>query len=91
MRFIKTIITLIILMVFNFSVFAQAPLGGRALSTLKVDALSENQINGIKQKLKQSGISIEQIQSQVIAKGMSPEEFIKLKDRINGISGSNMA
>ena len=91
MRFIKSLITIIILLIISLTVFAQDPLGGRDLSTLKVDALSENQINGIKQKLKQSGISIEQIQSQVIAKGMSPEEFIKLKDRINGISGSNMA
>ena len=91
MRFIKTIITLIILMVFNFSVFAQDPLSGRDLSNFKTEALSENQISAIQQKLKQSGMTIDQVQSQAIAKGMPPEEFAKLKDRVNGISGIVMA
>ena len=91
MRFIKTIITLIILMVFNFSVFAQDPLSGRDLSNFKTEALSENQIAALQQKLKQSGMTIDQVQSQAIAKGMSPEEFAKLKDRVNGISGIVMA
>ena len=91
MRFIKTIITLIILMAFNFSVFAQDPLSGRDLSNFKTEALSENQIAALQQKLKQSGMTIDQVQSQAIAKGMSPEEFAKLKDRVNGISGIVMA
>ncbi len=91
MRFIKSLFTLVILLTFSFSVYAQDPLGGRDLSTLKVDALSDNQITAIQQKLKQSGMTIEQVQSQAIAKGMSPEEFAKLKDRVNGISGIVMA
>jgi protein involved in polysaccharide export with SLBB domain len=91
MRFIKSLFTLVVLLALSFSVFAQDPLGGRDLSTLKVDALSENQITAIQQKLKQSGMTIDQLQSQAIAKGMSPEEFAKLKDRVNGISGLVMA
>ena len=87
MRFIKSLFTIVILLTFSFSVYAQDPLGGRDLSTLKVDALSDNQITAIQQKLKQSGLTIDQVQSQAIAKGMSPEEFVKLKDRVNGISG----
>jgi protein involved in polysaccharide export with SLBB domain len=71
--------------------FAQDPLGGRDLSTLKVEALTDNQISAIQQKLKQSGMTIDQVQSQAIAKGMSPSEFAKLKDRVNGISGIIMA
>ena len=91
MRFIKTLLTLVILMTLSFSLYAQDPLGGRDLSTLKVDALSDNQITAIQQKLKQSGMTIDQVQSQAIAKGMSPDEFNKLKDRVNGISGIVMA
>ena len=91
MKFIKSIITFIILLTFSFSVYAQDPLGGRDLSTLKVDALSDNQITAIQQKLKQSGLTIDQVESQAIAKGMSPAEFAKLKDRVNGISGIVMA
>ena len=91
MRFIKSFFTLVILLTFSFSIYAQDPLGGRDLSTLKVDALSDNQITAIQQKLKQSGFTIEQVESQAIAKGMSPAEFAKLKDRLNGISGLVMA
>jgi len=91
MRFIKTILTLVILLTISLSVYAQDPLGGRDLSTLKVDALSDNQITLIQQKLKQSGFTIDQVESQALAKGMSPAEFAKLKDRVNGVSGIVMA
>jgi protein involved in polysaccharide export with SLBB domain len=91
MRFIKSIFTIVILLTISISIYAQDPLGGRDLSTLKVDALSENQITAIQQKLKQSGLTIDQVESQAIAKGMSPSEFAKLKDRVNGISGIVMA
>jgi protein involved in polysaccharide export with SLBB domain len=91
MKFIKSLFSLIILLTFSLSIYAQDPLGGRDLSNLKVDALSDNQITAIQQKLKQSGMTIDQVQSQAIAKGMSPDEFTKLKDRVNGISGIVMA
>ena len=91
MRFIKSLFTLVIFMTLSISMYAQDPLGGRDLSTIKVDALSDNQITAIQQKLKQSGMTIDQVESQAIAKGMSPTEFAKLKDRINGITGIVMA
>jgi len=91
MKFFKSLFTTVIFLTLSICVLAQDPLGGRDLSTLKVDALSENQITAIQQKLKQSGMTIEQVQSQAIAKGMSLEEFSKLKDRVNGISGIVMA
>ena len=91
MRFIKPFLTFAILLTFSFSVFAQDPLAGRDLSTIKVDALSDNQITAIQQKLKQSGMTIDQVEAQAIAKGMSPEEFSKLKDRVNGITGIVMS
>jgi protein involved in polysaccharide export with SLBB domain len=78
-------------MTFSFSIYAQDPLGARDLTNFKTEALSENQIAALQQKLKQSGMTIEQVQSQAIAKGMSPDEFAKLKDRVNGISGLVMA
>jgi protein involved in polysaccharide export with SLBB domain len=86
MKFIKSFFTTVILLTFSFSIYAQDPLGGRDLSNLKAESLSENQINAIQQKLKQSGMTINQIESQAISRGMSPEEFAKLKDRVNGIS-----
>jgi protein involved in polysaccharide export with SLBB domain len=91
MRFIKTIITLVILMTLSFSMYAQDPLAGRDLTNVKVDALSDNQIAAIQQKLKQSGMTIDQVEPQAIAKGMSPAEFAKLKTRVNMTSSIVMA
>jgi protein involved in polysaccharide export with SLBB domain len=91
MKPIKLLLTLIVLFSINIAVFAQDPLGGRDLTNVKVDALTDNQITAIQQKLKQSGLTIDQVESQAIAKGMSPTEFAKLKDRLNGISGIVMA
>jgi protein involved in polysaccharide export with SLBB domain len=91
MRFFKTIINVVILMTFSLTIYAQDPLSARDLSNFKADALSENQIAAIQQKLKQSGMTIDQVESQAIAKGMLPEEFAKLKDRVNGISSIVMA
>lgn len=91
MKLVKFFLSLMFLMTFQIAAFAQDPLGGRDLSTLKVEALTDNQISAIQQKLKQSGMTIDQIESQAIAKGMSPAEFAKLKDRVNGIAGIVMA
>ncbi len=79
-------------MTFSFSVFAQDPLAGRDLSPiLKLKRYLKIRLQLLQQKLKQSGMTIDQVESQAIAKGMSPEEFAKLKDRVNGISGIVMA
>jgi protein involved in polysaccharide export with SLBB domain len=91
MKLVKLFISFFLLLTFQITAFAQDPLGGRDLSTVKVEALTDNQISAIQQKLKQSGMTIDQMESQAIAKGMSPAEFAKLKDRVNGISGIVMA
>ncbi len=91
MKLVKFFLSVMLLFSFQMVAFAQDPLGGRDLSTIKVEALTDNQISTIQQKLKQSGMTIDQVASQAIAKGMSPTEFAKLKDRVNGISGIVMA
>ncbi len=91
MKLVKLFISFILLLTIQMTALAQDPLGGRDLSTVKVEALTDNQISAIQQKLKQSGMTIDQVESQAIAKGMSPAEFAKLKDRVNGISGIVMA
>jgi len=58
-------------------------LAGKDLSTIKVDALTNAEIAQIQAQLKQSGVSIEMVESQAIAKGMSPSEFAKLKARLS--------
>ncbi len=70
---------------------AQDPLAGRDLSNIKVEALTETQINQVKSELQKRGFTIEQVEAQAIAKGMPPAEFAKLKDRINNNTGIVMA
>jgi hypothetical protein len=71
MKIVKLFLSLIILFSFSLLTHAQDPLGGRDLSQVKVDALTDNQINAIQQKLKQSGMTIDQVESQAFAKGIS--------------------
>lgn len=77
-------IALFSLSIFSMSIQANAQnlLSGKDLSTIKVDALTDAEIAQIQAQLKQSGVSIDMIESQAIAKGMSPSEFAKLKARL---------
>lgn len=70
---------------------AQSLLSGKDLSTLKVDALTNAEIAQIQAQLKQSGVSIDMVESQAIAKGMSPVEFAKLKARLGTVKGGTKA
>jgi protein involved in polysaccharide export with SLBB domain len=64
-------------------------LAGKDLSTIKVDALTDAELAQIQAQLKQSGVSIEMVESQAIAKGMSPSEFAKLKARLANVKGGS--
>jgi protein involved in polysaccharide export with SLBB domain len=77
-------IALFSLSIFAISIQANAQnlLSGKDLSTIKVDALTDAEIAQIQAQLKQSGVSIDMVESQAIAKGMSPAEFAKLKARL---------
>ena len=64
---------------------AQSFLAGKDLSTIKVDALSETELAQIQQQLKSNGLTIDQVEQQAIAKGMSASEFAKLKSRLQTV------
>ena len=83
MKWIK--IALFSLSIFAMSIQSNAQnlLSGKDLSTIKVDALTESEIAQIQAQLKQAGVSIDMVESQAIAKGMSPAEFAKLKARLS--------
>ena len=89
MKWIK--IALFSLSIFAMSIQSNAQnlLSGKDLSTIKVDALTDAEIAQIQAQLKQAGVSIDMVESQAIAKGMSPAEFAKLKARLSSAkSGS---
>jgi protein involved in polysaccharide export with SLBB domain len=77
-------IALFSLSIFAMSIQANAQnlLSGKDLSTIKVDALTDAEIAQIQAQIKQAGVSIDMLESQAIAKGMSPAEFAKLKARL---------
>jgi protein involved in polysaccharide export with SLBB domain len=66
-------------------------LAGKDLTTLKVDALTDAEIEKIQAQIKKSGATIDMVESQAIAKGMSPAEFAKLKARLSGGTGIKKA
>ena len=65
---------------------SQNLLSGKDLSTLKVDALTDAEIAQIQAELKKANVSIDMVEAQAIAKGMSPSEFSKLKARLGTTS-----
>ena len=72
------------LLLFCFSIGMQAQnlLTAKDLSTFKVDALTETEIAQIQAQLQQAGVTIDQVEQQAMAKGMSPAEFSKLKAKL---------
>ena len=61
---------------------AQDLLKGTDLSTVKVDYLSDGDIAKIKMQLQNNNTTIEQLEPLVMTKGMSANEFAKLKLRL---------
>lgn len=84
---------LLLLFVANvLAVSAQNLLSGKDLTNFKADALTEAELGQIQAQLKQSGVSIDQVEQQAIAKGASPAEIAKLKARLNSMgAGANKA
>lgn len=70
---------------------AQDILKGKDLSTIKVDQLSDADIDKLKAQLNESKMTIEQAEQMALAKGMSAAEFAKLKARLNAGSQGQKA
>jgi len=79
----KSLLLLITFTLCIFSTQAQGILSQKDLTNFKADALTESDINQIQLQLKSKGVTIDQVQDQAVAKGMSLSEFTKLKARLN--------
>lgn len=77
---------LFVLLSTQYTINAQDILRSKDLTTLKVDALSDEEIGKIKQQLGQSGLTESQAEELAIQKGLPPIEAQKLKARLAGIS-----
>jgi len=88
MKLIRIVLLSIFVFTISLSSHAQSFLAGKDLSTVKVDALSETELAQIQQQLKSNGLTIDQVEQQAIAKGMSPTEFAKLKAKLQTVKAS---
>ncbi|MDN3671908.1 SLBB domain-containing protein [Flavobacterium branchiarum] len=83
-------ITAVLVLVFTFFVSinaaAQDILQSKDLSTVKVDYLSDSDINKIKSQLEAKGFTINDVEEVALSKGMSKAEFSKLKERLEQLS-----
>lgn len=82
----KKIITVIILIIALFqtnSGLAQDILKGNDLSTVRVDYLSDGDIAKIKTQLQSNNVTIDQVESTALSRGMNATEFAKLKKRLS--------
>ena len=89
-----TIYLCFFIFLFTGSVLAQDILSGSDLSAINVDQLSDQQIAQLQEQLKSNNISINQVETMVIAKGMPKSESVKLRARLaatktSGASAAN--
>jgi protein involved in polysaccharide export with SLBB domain len=81
-------ILVVILLVVNISkVYSQTqqPLSLQNISTIKIDEVNDEQIAEFWTKVQENGLSITQLEIDAKRRSMPPEEFAKLKERINNL------
>lgn len=74
----------------SFNVHAQDILKSKDLSTVKVDYLSQDDLADISAQLKNNNMTIDQVEPMALSKGMSKEEFDKLKSKLNAMAGGTI-
>jgi hypothetical protein len=79
-RFLKLILCAAVFLISCIQlVNAQDLLKSKDISTIKVDLLADADILRIKQQLSTAGLTIDDVRPQLILRGMSSTEFLKLK------------
>ncbi len=88
MRKIINVVLLYFIFFHSISLKSQGLLGSKDLSSVKVETLSDAEISQVKAQLDNNNLSIEQVEPMLTAKGMSPVEFSKLKERLASLSAA---
>jgi hypothetical protein len=76
MKLIRILLLSAFVTILGLNAHAQSFLAGKDLSTIKVDALTNAEIAQIQAQINQSGVSIDMLESQAIAKGMSQRSLL---------------
>ena len=86
----KTILFFVLLFINTTLILhGQDFLKSKDISSIKVNSLSSNDLSRISQQLSNAGVSIDDVRMQLISRGMSVSEFMKLKDRISSLSNKS--
>ncbi|MFH6958379.1 SLBB domain-containing protein [Flavobacterium aquidurense] len=89
MKKITYVLTLFFILVLSFSANAQDILKSKDLSTVKVDYLSDDDLSKISAQLKSNNATIDSVESMALSKGMSQNEFNKLRIKLNEFDKKN--
>lgn len=91
MKKILYVLTLFLILLAPAYINAQDILRSKDLSTIKVDALSQDDLVKISEQLRNNGMTIDQAESMAVSKGMSSEEFNKLRIRLNALGNPTIS
>ncbi|MFH6999039.1 SLBB domain-containing protein [Flavobacterium sp. FlaQc-57] len=89
MKKITYVFTLLFILVLSFNANAQDILKSKDLSTVKVDYLSDDDLAKISAQLKSNNATIDSVESIALSKGMTQNEFNKLKIKLNEYEKKN--
>ena len=89
MKKITYALTLLFILILSFNANAQDILKSKDLSTVKVDYLSDDDLAKISAQLKSNNATIDSVESMALSKGMSQNEFNKLKIKLNEYEKKN--
>lgn len=88
MKKILYVLTLFLILLMPVCINAQDILRSKDLSTINVDGLSQDDLIKISEQLRGNGMTIDQVESMAVSKGMSLEDFNKLKVRLNTLENT---
>lgn len=87
----KRLVSLSLLLSLTFASLSFAQMGVGNIGSVKVDNMSDTQIQGFVNKFKSSGHSMSDLESYAKGKGMSDAEFEKLRARMENIDKKSAA
>ncbi|KIQ18703.1 sugar transporter [Flavobacterium sp. MEB061] len=85
------VLTLFFILLMSFNANAQDIIKSKDLSTVKVDYLSDDEIARIISQLKSNSATIDDVESMALSKGMSQNEFDKLRTRVKEYEKKNLS
>ncbi|OXG08750.1 protein involved in polysaccharide export with SLBB domain [Flavobacterium araucananum] len=89
MKKVIYVLTLLFMLLISFSASAQDIIKSKDLSTVKVDYLTDDEIAKVVAQLKNNSATIDDVESMALSKGMSQNEFNKLKTRVKEYEKKN--